>query len=74
MVDECGLLDRMMSDLERDSINDYIFQNLVLLLQSIQKDKDSVLELVLGYSDRLFSLFNTVKQVDKRITLIKTVI
>ena len=25
MVDECGLLDRMMSDLERDSINDYIF-------------------------------------------------
>ena len=38
LIDECGLIERLISDLERDSINDYLFQHLMLLLQSLQKD------------------------------------
>lgn len=35
LIEECALLDRLVSDLERDSINDYLFQHLILLMQSL---------------------------------------
>jgi len=32
LIEECALLERLVSDLERDSINDYLFQHLILLM------------------------------------------
>ena len=57
-----------------DDLNDYIFQHLIMCLQSLMKDNDALEELFKTYNKQLHVLFTGVAQMDKRIVYIKSVI
>ena len=38
ILKECNLLARLVQDLQRDALNDYLFQHLIMCLQSLMKD------------------------------------
>ena len=74
MLDTCDLLQRLIEDLQKDNINDYLFQHLILMIQALHKQPSVLVQLVDRYSANFFKLFNSVLKMDKKITLIKAFI
>lgn len=50
LQNDCKLLTRLVADLQRDNLNDYIFQHLIMCLQSLMKDDDALESLFKTYS------------------------
>ena len=74
MLDECHLLKRLVDDLQRDKVNDYIFQHLIMCLQSLMKDNGALENLFVNYSAALLGLFTKIESLDKKIVYIKSII
>lgn len=60
LINDCNLLKRLVEDLKRDDLNDYIFQHLIMCLQSLIKDHDALQTLFTNYSKQLFDLFISI--------------
>jgi hypothetical protein len=74
LLNDCALLSRLVGDLQRDNLNDYIFQHLIMCLQSLMKDHDALEDLYKVYSKQLHGLFIDIGQMDKKIVYIKSII
>ena len=74
LLNDCSLLTRLVGDLQRDNLNDYIFQHLIMCLQSLMKDHEALESLFKTYSEELNGLFKDINQMDKKIVYIKSII
>lgn len=45
-LDTCDILTRLIDDLQKDSINDYLFQHLVLMIQALHKEPRVLVTLI----------------------------
>jgi hypothetical protein len=55
----------MISDLRRDDINDFIFNNLTLCFVSIQRDPASVRQLLAQHGDECLEIFELIQDQSK---------
>ena len=46
LLKDCEILSRLMADLKQDTYNDYIFQYLILFMQALAKDSNSIFKLM----------------------------
>jgi hypothetical protein len=62
----------MIADLQRDEINDFIFNNLTLCLVSIQKDPTSTKKFLVGHSNDCLAIFDKIQDQNKQLVFLKT--
>lgn len=75
LVRDCQVLQRTLEDLQRDSMNDFIFQNLMTLLKSLKKDRNSIVELFEQHALTLIELIKDMEESPgKRVSLIKIMV
>ena len=74
LLQNCNLVKRLMDDLQRDNLNDYLFQHLILCLQSFQKDLTAMETLIRTQHNALFDLIKNITVMEKKIILIKSII
>lgn len=74
LLKDCEILSRLMADLKQDTYNDYIFQYLILFMQALAKDSNSIFKLMEEHADSLYDLIVEITEQTKRATLAKTLI
>lgn len=74
LLRECDLINCLVNDLQRDDLNDYLFQHIILCMQALQKNQASIIELLQKHGNQLFGLVESMADKDKKVILIKTII
>ena len=74
LLNECEILARLLADLRQDSINDYIFQYLILFMQALAKDSEAIFKLMEQHAESLNELIVRISEQTKKATLAKTLI
>ena len=75
LLQQCNILHRIVEDLKKNDLNDFIFQNLIDTLRALKKDREAIRCLFANYAPKLIDL---IKQMEnsksKRLSLIKTLV
>ena len=64
-IERCHIFEAMISDLRRDDINDFIFNNLTLCFVSIQRDPASIRQLLAQHGDECLEIFELIQDQSK---------
>ena len=75
LLEQCSLLERLVADLQMDSMNDFIYLNLIDVLRQLKKDREAVRILFQQHVGPLLKLIHSMEEVpSKRNALIKTLV
>ena len=75
LLEQCHILTRIIEDLKNDTMNDFIFQNLIEVLRSLKKDREAIRSLFSEYAEPLIDLIKAMENSpSKRLSLIKTMV
>jgi hypothetical protein len=75
LLKNCGILERIIDDLKKEKLNDFIFIQLLEMLRSLKKDKQCIRKLFEQHAATLIQLIHDMSDEPvKRLSIIKTMI
>ena len=74
LLEQCNLTQKILKDLGLHKENDFLFQNLLLIVSNLKLENHAIVDLIGNHYDQIFDLIYETSNKDRRVSLLKVLI